>query len=443
MVSPANIYVTDPLYDGYWADVSWEPVEGATRYILQRRFDRYFEDDTPGCTWIDIELSDLTWGEIEAKDKTWDELERSVPDYDYTIYEGESTYFRDRLIDGARYVIYRVKAARDYDYTWEEFEAFDYTWDELDALGWSWEIESSEFTTTDLLPIIANRPPVISGADENLGIRYSQFTVSFSAYDPDPENIISGIAKIGNSVISQWSYLAQNQVYTVTVDATKYAYNTTHQIVITVTDNKGASSQRILTFKVLKTTYYIYRDDVRIAEVFDQFEFRDYMHVGLHRYYIEVVDDDDVVSYSNTVEIYIPVEYATIALVESPEDYMELKLRRDQPTQITKSFGFGFEEMRFVGVSMPRYRRNFEDSMKVTAVFSTTEEEEYNHLYSILSKGETVVYRDKHENRVVGIVPNQGFDYFLTNRKANQFNKITDFSIDVIQTDYIEEVGYD
>jgi hypothetical protein len=153
-------------------------------------------------------------------------LERSVDEGDWTqIYSGEDQEYTDSApTGGAETVHYRVRAK-----------------DSLNIY--------SGYATSNVIGVVNNLPPTITGTDTDLGV----FSDTFSGYaytvnDADSPSV--SVQEIIDGVIFRTftPTLGQQQNFALTgVDWTKIS-NGTHTVRIVATDSGGASMVRTLTF---------------------------------------------------------------------------------------------------------------------------------------------------------------------------------------------------
>lgn len=444
MEAPRNLLITEPLHEGYPAEISWSPVSGASGYTLERRFDKLFEDES-SAIWSDIDAMDFTWDQFDEADYMWDELDEYIPSYSFEIYSGPENEFTDYITDTVRNVIYRVRAYIDNELTWDEIDDKDLSWDEFDALDLPWEYERSDWNTSEYLPVLANQPPIISGQDENLGFRYEPFDITFSVEDPEPSDTVSVSVTVAGSILANWGQVIQGQEYTFTVIPENYS-QTQVQVIITATDNRGLASQRIYTFHSpgnigFQSIFYIYRDGIPVGKTKGGFEWNDYLEVGRHEYYVSGLINGIAVD-SNVVVIEIDMELASLALAENPGDMLDLVIRRDQPPQISRSRSDRFEEIKYIGLKYPRFRYKDGEALQISFTFTITNYESYKRLMSLLEPGDPLVYRDKYYNRIIGIIENDAID-FHSRDEDQWFNFVADFSYTIIQCAYDEEVYFD
>jgi hypothetical protein len=109
-------------------------------------------------------------------------------------------------------------------------------------------------TATDVLPVIASNPPVISGSDTDLGLQTGAFSQTYSVTNPDEATLsktltvveaISGVVKRTYTATSG----AEN-TFDVTADDFVKILNGSNTLTITATDNFGGTATRTFTFSI-------------------------------------------------------------------------------------------------------------------------------------------------------------------------------------------------
>lgn len=434
------------LYAGNTALITWDSVDGADGYELQRRFDRVFDDDQPGYTWSDIEAAFPTWDDFEAGIPSWDFLEESIPAFNLTIYEGPNTQHIDNISEGAQTAIYRVRSYSDRNITWDELEAKFSDWDDFEANNWTWWAAISDCNTSEQKEIIPNRPPVISGQDENLGTKYRGFVISVSVTDPDPDNTVTLIATLNGTQIFIMANAQQGAPYDITItDAQVFAMadGSTQTITITATDNKGASARRIYTFiavEDLVTTaiFYVLRDNIPIARLDSIQAWSDYTAAGTHTYLIRGVDRYGNHSDSNSITLTLNLKHPVVALASSPESMADLILRRDERPSISDAHQMQQDGLWFEGRSRPIYPDTEAASMTLDLTYTHTSLGGNAMIGALNNK--TVIYRDQYNNRIFGKLRSNNNDYFR--RNLGLFDAVVDYSIQIEEEEYTEEIEY-
>ncbi|MGN0625120.1 MAG: DUF6273 domain-containing protein [Oscillospiraceae bacterium] len=107
----------------------------------------------------------------------------------------------------------------------------------------------SAYTTSGDIAVIHNQPPVISGANADLGVKREGFTYEYSVTDPDAD-VVTVVEKIDGAVHATKNNVALGETQTLSVidDSFTALSNAIHTITITATDSAGNSAVRTLTF---------------------------------------------------------------------------------------------------------------------------------------------------------------------------------------------------
>lgn len=411
------------FYAGNAYTIHWTAVNGATHYALERRFGN---------------------GQYVA------------------VYDGQSLGADDYIPDGITLVAYRIKAYIANDDTWDELDALSRTWDEIDAAAQPWTLQESEWTIGEYA-VTPNRPPVISGEDQDLGIKMRGFQVAFSITDPDPDNTVTAYATLDGSVIFPEQAIQQGASHAITITDDQVAAwpsESTHTIVIVATDQKGASASRKYTFEAVEdllstAVYYVLRDGVPVARVAAGYQWADYMEVGTHTYQILAVDVYDNPSYSNEVTLTIEVLHCTLATVSAPGQYLEIIGRWGGRDARTQQHGVNYSQTRYEGRRYPVAIATTQETHDSAVSLSTRNKEEYDRLKELLYAREPLIYRDAFDTRVVGVVPEIEFDMQRRKRRRGDGGElgedstgpmlsfIANLEFTMSATDYEERISYD
>ena len=107
----------------------------------------------------------------------------------------------------------------------------------------------SAYTTSGDIAVIHNQPPVVSGANADLGVKREGFTYEYSVTDPDAD-IVNVVEKIDGAVHATKNNveLGETQTLSVIDDSFTALSNAIHTITIAATDSAGNSAVRTLTF---------------------------------------------------------------------------------------------------------------------------------------------------------------------------------------------------
>lgn len=107
----------------------------------------------------------------------------------------------------------------------------------------------SAYTTSGDIAVIHNQPPVISGANADLGVKREGFAYEYSVTDPDAD-VVNVVEKIDGAVHATKNNvkLGETQTLSVIDDSFTALSNAIHTITITATDSAGNSAVRTLTF---------------------------------------------------------------------------------------------------------------------------------------------------------------------------------------------------
>lgn len=164
----------------------------------------------------------IQWGTSTDSNLSGYILQKKTDSGSFTqIYKGSQRSFSDTVAVGTGTVQYRVKA---YD---------------------SYGVESG-YRTSNLITVVNNSTPTISGKDTDLGGKKAPFIidVSVSDRDNDPVDIV---AKLNGSVIKTINNAKKDSNYTVRIEGdtfNKLALNARNEVEISATDGKATSYRR-------------------------------------------------------------------------------------------------------------------------------------------------------------------------------------------------------
>ena len=159
--------------------------------------------------------------------------------------DGDSlTYILERAYGGGGFVQVASQAARTFNETVStSWNTIRYRVKARDSYS-----NDSAYTTSGIVTVIHNQPPVISGTDGDLGVKIADFTYSYSVTDPDADTVTVE-EKVDATVI---------RTYTVTLGANNEANVSgsvfldlsfdQHTLTIKASDPSGNSATRVMTF---------------------------------------------------------------------------------------------------------------------------------------------------------------------------------------------------
>lgn len=157
------------------------------------------------------------------------QLECSINGGAYTqLYNGFDTSYAHLLSYGISDIRYRVKAT--------------------DPLG-----ESSAYTTSALITVINNKPPVISGSNHDLGVKTDGFTGTYTVTDGDNNAVTVVEAIDGVRIRSFVATVGQTNTYGITGNTWLMLSNGSHTLTITATDGIDTDVRTITFSKSVET----------------------------------------------------------------------------------------------------------------------------------------------------------------------------------------------
>lgn len=155
-------------------------------------------------------------------------LERSANNGSYVqIYSGPKTEFSDPIPINFKTVRYRVRSVDSYN-------------------------ESSSYTYSNIVNVITNTAPIISGSDYDYGVVNKPIYIDFVVTDADPGDEVTVRANCGTKVLKADAKVSLGVKNTITVDPSDYVLGR-HEVKIVARDSKGAESVRTYTFTRINT----------------------------------------------------------------------------------------------------------------------------------------------------------------------------------------------
>lgn len=420
MNAPQNLIIPT-LFAGETATIRWDMVANVDGYILERRFNRTFDD--PAFTWDDFERRFPTWNAHDAEGLTWDEQEALIPDF--TIFTGWQNSFTDKIPKDAVTAMYRVRAFAG--------------------------TELSPFNTSQVITISTERrPPIISGTDSHIGSKFRAFDIPFVTSDPAEGHDLDVTARLNGSIIQTWDNIAQGVENQVSISESQFnalALNSTNTITITVVGDTGLTTTRTFTFTVVEDTitdavFFVMRDGIPVARLTTQRTWTDFMAVGTHRYFVRGVDKYDNFVDSNEITVTISLKYATLSLTDNPANYIELIVRRNERPSIERNYSVIATGTRYEGRTYPIYNVSDQREDTLPIAFTMTTQDEYDALHSLIRRGSPLVYRDQYDTHMIGVILAKD-DSFQGRFQNQTFNQIVDFSVTINRIDFNEEIPYD
>ena len=143
-----------PLHEGERAYLSWAVVDGAAGYILERQFNKTFEDASRGRTWSQLDSAGKTWDQLEHEGLTWEQFENlsargrawdslDVEALTWDEIESKNMTWQDFETLSPSFIIYRGPGTAvpvpDRGRTWLQMDSEELTWDKFESKNLTWE----------------------------------------------------------------------------------------------------------------------------------------------------------------------------------------------------------------------------------------------------------------------------------------------------------------
>lgn len=155
-------------------------------------------------------------------------LERSDDNGSYRqIYSGNTMRYEDTIPKGLKTVRYRVKAVDAYNAT-------------------------GGYRTSNIVKVINNTAPNISGNSYDYGAIYQDFDIAFIVTDPDANDEVTVKVYSNGEMVKDFGKVTQGVRHTYPVKLTAYNLGK-HLIEITATDKEGASKTNTYRFTKINT----------------------------------------------------------------------------------------------------------------------------------------------------------------------------------------------
>ena len=164
------------------------------------------------------------------------------------------TYIFERTYNGGAWTVVQTSAARTFT------EAVSTSWNTLqyrvrakDSAG-----NYSSYVTSGEIAVVHNQPPVISGANADLGVKREEFTYEYSVTDPD-NDVVGVVIAIDGATVETLNSVTLGATLTLTVGGNTFTAlsNAAHTITIKATDSAGNSATRTLTFTKAISSFVI------------------------------------------------------------------------------------------------------------------------------------------------------------------------------------------
>jgi len=147
--APNHLHVHD-LYEDEPAWISWDVVNGAAGYILERHFNQTFEQAMKGRTWSNIDAASQTWAEMDSAGLNWEQIEElstlgftweniNYAGLTWTQIEAKNLTWQQTELQPTSSEIFRGAGTEEYGFTWTELEDEDLSWAQIEAKNQAWD----------------------------------------------------------------------------------------------------------------------------------------------------------------------------------------------------------------------------------------------------------------------------------------------------------------
>lgn len=178
-------------------------------------------------------------------------------------------------------------------------------------------------------------------------------------------------------------------------------------------------------------SFYVLRGGIPIAKTADFKEYTDYTSVGANEYQITGITADGYYTVSNVVPVSVFPKTAVIGILSNAVIWVTLTYRRGNLPEIITSLSEDIYYQHYSGRTLPvAYSSRFKTKKK-TLNF-TVYKQDADAIENMT--GQTVIYKDYADNKIIGIVNN-----VETSSNATR----PDVKMEITAIDYLEDVGYD
>lgn len=415
---------------------------------------------------IGDDLTVVQWSYIiEASEY---QLQRSLDSGDWNyVYVGLGLQFNDVVPISATTVEYRIRSlSENWNKSWDDIASLNRTWDDWAVLNITWASDISQWNNSSILDV-KSPSDFIQAPDITVPksvIQNNEFEVSWERINDATgytlqRSLNSGswnVVYTGNDlrhtdVISSNSKTAQYRIQAY-VNRNKYTWDELASFQRTWNDWKALGLSWAIYYSEWKysdiisiiaaiykdLTYYIYRDGIPIAKTYGNLNFSDYTVVGPHRYFVVAISND-IAFTSNIIDLDIPLQHATLATIDTPNEYLELDGKKGGYPEVSYNYNEGYQENRYVGNNYPNFRKSNQHEKEMSVSFTLRGSDKISRLKELIERGENLVYRDRYNNREIGIVENFPLSYV----PDGKYLEAADFNITITKTNYEERVDYD
>ena len=181
----------------------------------------------------------ISWGASSDTNLSGYRLQRSVDNGTYTqIFQGNARSYTDTITRGWETVRYRVQG---YD---------PYT--------------SSSWRTSNIVTVINNAAPIISGSDLDLGAKVDNFQIEYIVTDNDSGDEVSVEIRVNNNVIQDFTRTSLGIKRFIDIDLDNYDLGK-NTVTITARDKAGLTATRVYVFTKTNTAPEISSTDTDLG----------------------------------------------------------------------------------------------------------------------------------------------------------------------------------
>lgn len=185
----------------------------------------------------------ISWGYASDSDGNLKgyKLERSIDNGSYNqVYDGNYNSYTDTVPKGAKTVRYRVRAYDTYS-------------------------ASSGYTYSQIITVVNNSSPIISGSNFDYGAVTNNFTINYIVTDTDEGDRVEIKIAVDGETTQDFTETSLGVRKSIDVNLEKYSLGK-HKIEITARDKEGETYTRVYTFEKINTAPSISGKDENLGE---------------------------------------------------------------------------------------------------------------------------------------------------------------------------------
>lgn len=177
---------------------------------------------------------------------------------------------------------------------------------------------------------------------------------------------------------------------------------------------------------------YLFRDGIPFTKAVGTYI--DYTAAGSHRYFLRAVSASDSFADSSSVYVTAYPRWSYLSPADDPKKQIPLRLKKDVGSTFDGNLEIQGTELFFQGRALPVYEYSGFESETFVGIFALTEWNDWEALKALARKRRALLYRDFRGNR---------FYCIISRLSSNQDAFTTEFTLELMRVDYIEQIDFD